>query len=616
MHDIGTYIVAVLTLAVAAQWLAWRIKVPSIILLAVAGLVAGPITLSLNPSEVFGESLHPIVGLSVAIILFEGGLHLHFADLRVAGPGVRRLVVRGVPLNWLFGALAGHYVGGLSWPVATVFGAIMTVTGPTVILPMLRQAGLNRRTASYLKWEGIVNDPVGVMLAVLALQLFTHDGHGGAAGLPLALGKSVLAGGLGVGVGYAVGRVFRAGGVPEYLKAPVMLMSVFLVYQVGNWLHEEAGLFGVTTLGVVLGNMGLASIEDMRRFKEYIVVILVGVVFILLSADISRETLLAVDWRVLALVLTIMFITRPAATMLATAGAGMSMGDRLFLSWIAPRGIVAAATAGIMAASLQSAGYAGAESMLALVFGVIFATVTLHGATVGWLARRLGLVSNEVGSLLIVGSSPWSIELARKLTALGVRVVMADDSWRSLQRARMAGLPVFYGEILSENAVDSVEIAHVSTVLAVTHNDMYNALVCTAMAPAIGRNNVFQLAMDRLEEDPRHVARPLRGRVAFGADVDFDRLWRLHAQGWEFGTSRLSKTYDYEAFRRELPEGGIELLVRRAQGTLLVRDGKDTTTPAEDDVIVYLSPAREKANRAEPRREEASAPATDATKTN
>ncbi|MEO0971474.1 MAG: sodium:proton antiporter, partial [Pseudomonadota bacterium] len=539
----------------------------------------------------------PIVGLCVAIILFEGGLHLHLADLRVAGPGVRRLVIRGVPLNWLFGALAAHFVSGLSWPVAAVFGAIMTVTGPTVILPMLRQAGLNRRTASYLKWEGIVNDPVGVMLAVLTLQLLTPHGDGGMAGLLLAIGQTVLAGGLGVAVGYAVGRAFRAGAVPEYLKAPVMLAAVFIVYQVGNWLHEEAGLFGVTALGVVLGNIGLASIEDMRRFKEYIVVVLVGIVFILLSADISRETLLAIDWRVLALVLSILFITRPAATMLATAGAGMKLEDRLFLSWIAPRGIVAAATAGIMASSLQGAGYEGAESMLAVVFAVIFATVTLHGASVGWLARRLGLVSKDVGSLLIVGASPWSIALASKLKDLDTRVVIADSSWRSLTRARMADLPVYYGEILSENAVDSLEISQVSTVLAVTANDMYNALVCTAMAPAIGRNNVFQLPMERLEEDPRHLPRPLRGRVAFDAKADYDRMWDWHALGWEYGSARLSENYDYDAFRHDLPEGGLEILVRKPQGALQVRDGKESSTPGEDAVIVYFAPPRQKPKR-------------------
>ncbi len=596
MHEVGTYIVAVLTLGVASQWLAWRINIPSIVLLAIVGLLVGPVTLSVNPGEVFGDTLRPVIGLCVAIILFEGGLSLNVRDLRHSGTGIRGLIVRGVPLNWALAAAAGHWVGGLSWPVAVVFGAIMIVTGPTVILPMLRQAGLNRRTASYLKWEGIVNDPVGVLLAVLSLQLFVHAGDEGWLWLASSVGLSALALGIGAAAGFGMGRAFRGGGVPEYLKAPVMLMIVFVVFQVGDWLHEEAGLLGVTAMGVVVGNMRLASIEDMRRFKEYITVILVGIVFILLTADISRDTLLAADWRVLWLVLAIVFVTRPVATMLATIGTGMKFTDRLFLAWIAPRGIVAAATAGVMGPSLVEAGYAGAESLLALVFGVIFATVVLHGSTVGVLARRLGLVSSEVGSLLIVGASPWTIALAQRLTELGVRVVMADTSWRALAHARMEGLQVYYGEILSETVADSLEIAHVDTVLAATANDMYNALVCTAMAPAIGRSSVFQLPMERLEEDPRQVARPLRGRVAFGAEADYDRLWRLHARGWRFETVEFGEDTDYAHFLESLPEGAVQILARHADGVLDVRRGGDDDAELEaGDVLVYFAPPRDDA---------------------
>ena len=593
-EHLSVVIVAIVAVGVLAQWIAWRSRLPAIVLLAVCGLLLGPVFGVVDPSAEFGPALRPLVSLCVAIILFEGGLSLDLADLKVAAQGVRRLVYLGAPLAWATATLAGHYVGGLSWGVALVLGAIMVVTGPTVIIPMLRQAGLNRRTASYLKWEGIINDPIGALLAVLAFQFLLLAGEGSPwpevfTGLGLAVGSAALLGGLG---GWLVAVAFLRGMVPEYLKSPVLLGAVLIVFVASNALQHEAGLLAVTVMGIVVANMHLPGIQDMKRFKEYITVMLVSVVFVVLTADLDTQLLLSLAARDIALVAVLLFVTRPISIMLATLGTKMEFNDRVLLAWIAPRGIVAAATAGVMGPGLVAAGYSDAERLLPLVFAVIFATVVLHGGSIGWIARRLGLASPMRDSVLIVGGSPWSTELARKLRESQINVLVADRSWSNLRAARLAGIPVFYGEILSEFAEESVEITHVAGVLAATSNDAYNALVCKSFAPEIGQRNVYQLAMGGGDKDPRGVARPLRGRLAFGQDVQFERLWRWHVRGWQFSKTTLTESYSYSDFLGDAHGDSVPILSRSSDGELRFSSPDSEFEPGPGDTIFFYGPER------------------------
>ncbi|MFK7887374.1 MAG: cation:proton antiporter [Gammaproteobacteria bacterium] len=597
-HHFSFALVSIVALGVGAQWLAWRLRLPAIVILAAVGLIAGQLGL-VDPSATFGHALQPMVSLCVAIILFEGGLNLHFRELKTAAVGVRRLVYLGAPLAWCFASLAAHYVGGLSWAVSLVFGAIMVVTGPTVIMPLLRQASLNRKTASYFKWEGIVNDPIGALLAVLVFQFFVYKGEGSgfgsvASGLAFALLSGGFLGGLG---GWLTGKAFKASLVPEYLKSPVMLGLVLVVFTVSNSVQHEAGLLAVTVMGIVIGNMHLAGIQDMKRFKEYITVMLVSVVFILLTADLDIKVIMGVDWRGVALIVAILFLVRPAAIMLATFGAGMQLNDRVLLSWIAPRGIVAAATAGVMGPRLAAAGYEDASRLLPLVFMVIFATVVFHGLSIGWAARKLGLTSKIRDSVLIVGASPWSIELARKLQQMKVNTLLVDSSWHNLRPARLAGLPTFYAEILSDFAEESVEIGHVGTVLAATSNDAYNALVCTAMAPEVGRGQVFQLPMGAGGEDESRagMSRPLRGRFAFSNEAVFEKLWQRHVREWQFYKTRISESYSYSDFLGDCPTEAIQILTLNSDGTPRLRAVDAKREPGVGDTILYYAPNRERA---------------------
>ncbi|MGB5210831.1 MAG: sodium:proton antiporter [Gammaproteobacteria bacterium] len=594
MHTQALLPVLILAVGIAAQWLAWRTRLPAIVLLAAAGLLIGPVMNLVPSGPEISATIQPIVSLCVAIILFEGGLSLQRTELRVAAVGVGRLVYVGGPLAWLLGTLAAHYIGGLSWYVATVFGAIMVVTGPTVIMPLLRQSSLNRRTASYLKWEGIVNDPIGALMAVLSFQFFVFagEGEGGIVqGLLAAIGAALLLGAL---FGWLIGKAFQRGMVPEYLKSPVLLTLVLLVYLLSNRLQAEAGLLAVTVMGIVVGNMNLPGLQDMKRFKEYITVMLVSVVFVLLTATLDPAVIQSVDVRGVLLVGAILFLVRPLAVMLATLGAGMDIRDRVLLAWIAPRGIVAAATAGVMGPAMAQRGFEGAESLLPLVFGVIFATVLAHGLSIGWLARRLGLSSSIRDSVLIVGSSPWTVELARTLQSLEKKVLVADSSWHKLRAARLAGLPVFYGEILSDFADESVELGHVRMVLAATDNDAYNALVCTAMAPEIGHDRVFQLAMgDAAEDDPRGVAEGLRGQIAFGESAEYENLWRHHVDGWVFSRTRLTDSYTYSEFLGDADSRALQILLVKDDGRSLFLSPQQELEPGPGDVLVSYGPPRQ-----------------------
>lgn len=570
MSHITDTLALVAVLGLAAQWTGWRLRIPAIVILILFGLLAGPVLGVIRPGEVLGDAFRPLIQLGVAAILFEGGLTLRLSELRKAASGVNRLISLSVILMLIFGATAAHWIGGLSWPVSVVFGAIIVVTGPTVILPLLRQAHLHLRPASFLKWEGIVNDPAGALLAVVAFEYFVSAGSTsiGESLVHLLLGVAVAIA-LGAAGGWLLGRAYLAGLAPEYLKGPVALAAALGAYALSNLVLEESGLMAATVMGLVLGNMGLPGINEIRRFKEYVAVLLVSGIFILLTADLDPEIMLALDWRSAALLAAVLFLVRPAAVWLATIGAGMTWQERTLVSWIGPRGVVAAAVAGVFGPVLVERGFAGGELLLPLVFALILVTVVVHGFSLGWLARRLGLSATGEGGLLIAGANPWSTGLASTLHEAEVPVLLADSSWHRLRAARLAGVPVWFGELLSEEAETSLETAGLGALLATTGNDAYNALVCAHFAPEMGRQNVFQLAAEAVPE-VRRSGPAARGRVAFGEDLHFDDLERGWYQGWTFQASGITEEHDVADFLAELPAHAVLLMVIGEKGGLRI----------------------------------------------
>lgn len=560
MHA-ATVLLILLCAGLASQWLAWRVKLPAIVVLISAGLVLGPAT-GVVQLEMKGDELAGLIGLGVAIILFEGGMDLKLAEFRRVGHGIGRLTLVGPPLAWLFGSLAAHYAAGLSWPVSLVLGAILVVTGPTVILPLLRQARLNKESASLLKWEGIVNDPVGVLLAVLVFQFFTSGGGGllqTLLGLGAAIAVAAVLGGLG---GWLTGKLFRRGLVPEHLKAPILMVLVLVVYALSNLVQHEAGLLSVTLMGLIIGNMRLVERENLQRFKEHLTIVLLSVLFIVIPSQLQASQLEVLGWPTLLFVLATLFVVRPLTIFLATLGAPMRWQDKRLLAWIAPRGIVAAATAGIFGPALVANGYPDAVALLPLTFAVIMATVLAHGLSIGWVARKLGLASANANGLLIVGASAFACALAATLQKLKVEALVVDGAFQRLKTARMAGLTTYHGEILSEHAEHMLETQHLSHLLCTTDNDFYNALVCKSQARRFGHHRSFQVATEKATgHEEKRMTLQQRGHLAFDPSASYLVLDQRLQEGWTVQSTKLSASHGWAHAKARLGEHGDDWLL-------------------------------------------------------
>ena len=576
-------------LGIGSQWLAWRLRLPAIVLMLAAGLIAGPGLGVIAPGEAFGELFRPLVAVAVAVILFEGGLTLKFSDLKEAGTGVRRLVFLGAPLGWLFAYLSLRWGAGLSVEAAVVFGGILIVTGPTVIIPLLRQAKLAQRPASILRWEGIVNDPVGALAAVLGFEVIAAiHGHGtmGEAAKHLAIGIA-FASVAGVAGGIGLAAAFRRGMVPEYMKVPVLFGVVLVVYAGSDWLLHESGLLAVTVMGLVIANAHLPSFTELQRFKEHATVILVSGVFVMLAASLERSMILSLDMGALAAVVLIVFVARPLAVMLALAGTGLPWAEKLMVAWIGPRGVVAVAVSGLFGSRLVELGGEDGALLTPLAFAIVAATVILHGFSIGPLARALGLTSTRPEGVILVGGSAWTTALATELHEAGLPVLMVDRNYVALRRARQAGLDVFHGEILSEAAEHTVPMSHYGTLVAATYNDDYNALICTDFGPEFGRGNVFQLGSSGEDDGDRRVT--LGGRQ-FGRGMGYDAFAQKFSQGWSFVTTRISEAYPLDAYREERPDVEVIATIKEGSGKVIfARDGNLPAIAPGDAVIGFVA---------------------------
>jgi NhaP-type Na+/H+ or K+/H+ antiporter len=594
MDDIVLKLAVIGAAGIAAQWFAWRLQLPAIVLLLAAGFIAGPATGFLDPAADFGSIYRPMVSIAVAIILFEGGLTLNFKEIRETSTAVRRIIMYGGPLTWGMSALAAHYIGGLSWPTAIVLGAILVVTGPTVIMPLLRQAQLDARPASLLRWEAIVNDPIGALFAVVAFEIIlVYIGLHEADNLILLLGGGFIAA---FGLGFAAAKLivwsFVRGHVPEFLKAPVLLASVVSVYAATNSVLEESGLLTVTVMGVVLANSRIASLTDMRRFKETITTLLVSGVFIILTASLSLDEIRSLDWQAALFVAALLVVIRPVAIMLATIRSGATFQERLLSAWIAPRGVVAVAVSGLFGTLLADVGVEDAGRMVAFTFAVVVTTIVLHGFTLAPLASFLGLKKASKPGILIVGGSRWSTALAVKLKEAEVPVMLADQNWNHLAEARLANIPVYFGEVLSEAAHHSIDPKRFSNFIATGDNDAYNALVCTDFGPELGRSHVFQIG--RVDEKARQaLSFTLGGRSLTKEPVSFLDLREKLLQGWTFQLTRLTDEFSWEDYKATRPEGAMILLWVKPSGAISFATAASNSPGQNDRILSFAQPKDE-----------------------
>ena len=454
MTDILVQISWIAFFSILAQWLGWRIKTPAIVFLLIGGFIAGPAVLDVvQPQLLLGDLLNPVISLAVGIILFEGALNLNFKEIREAKKSIKRVIVIGGPVAWVLTSLAAHYVAGLSFPVALTFGALLIVTGPTVIMPLLKNAHLKERPASILRWEGIINDPIGAVLAILCYEYFKISAMENlevTGFITSTILGILLISFFGVLIAYLISKTFNRDMIPEYLKPAVLMSVVLIFFVICNEIEHDFGLIGVTILGVALANMGMSSIEELKKFKETISLMLVSGVFILLTANIDPAILFSIDWRGFMFIAVLLFVIRPLTLLASNIGGPMSWQEVMLTGWVAPRGIVCAAVAGVLGPYMMDIGYEDGQQILALAFAIVLCTVFAHGLTAKPLGKKLDLAYGGKDSLIIVGASEWALQFAEALKTRGVDVIIADKNWHALRDARLSDVRVYYGEILSE----------------------------------------------------------------------------------------------------------------------------------------------------------------------
>lgn len=578
-------------LGIAAQWIAWKFRLPALVLLIIFGVIAGPVTGILVPQRDFGHAYEVLVKLALAFVLFEGGLQLRTFELKTIRRTVKWLCTLGIGIAWLFGALAGHYLGGLSWPTAVVLAAILTVTGPTVILPILRQARLAPSPAYTLKWEGILNDPTGALLSVLSYEFFVYTAGGAASAfgdvffsLASAVGVAVL---LAVATAWWLRFVFNRDQVPEFLKIPLILGLIIAIYVVANWVQDEAGLLAVTVFGILVGQLNYPIIEELRRFKEAITVLVVSSVFILLTADLDPEALALLNWKNAALLGAFVFVIRPLSVWISTFHTGTSWRERTLVGWIAPRGVVAAGMAGLFGPGLMEAGVEDADLILPIVFSMVFITVILHGFTIVPLSRLLGLGSSQASGVLIVGASSWTVELARVLHETSVKVILADSNWHRLRDARNYGVPTFYGEVLSSSGEEHLDLSGITDLLGATENDAYNSLVCSRFTSILGSGHVLQLPLHSEDKDPKKLDRRQRGRIAIGQGVVLEKLLVDHYRGWQFHKTKITESYTLQDHLKDSGEAVLVLVLHKSGAITFNSEGQRLKPMPGDTLLSF-----------------------------
>ncbi|EAP76471.1 cation:proton antiporter [Roseovarius nubinhibens] len=587
-------------IGVGAQWLAWRLRMPAIVLMLGAGLVIGPLLGLFDPGRDIGPLMQPMISIAVAIILFEGGLTLNFHHLRSAAEGVRRLVVVGAPLGWLLSTLALRYVAGLSWEASLVFGGIMIVTGPTVIAPLLRQARLPRRPAQLLHWEAIVNDPIGALAAVLAFEMILvmrATETMGDAVLDLVLGIS-LATALGIAGGWGVVRAFRRELVPQYMKVPLLFAMVLGVFALSDGMLHESGLLAVTVMGLWIANAELPSYDELRRFKEHATILLVSGVFVVLAASLKPETLMALDWRTGAFVVVVILVVRPATVLVSFLGTKLPMNERLLVGFTGPRGVVLVAVAGLFAQRLYADGVEDAARLTPIAFALVAATVILHGFTMSPMARALGLSAAQVPGVLIAGGSRFAASFGLALKRLEVPVLVADSNRTRLRSVREAGLPIFVGNILSEAAEHGVEFISYGRIVALSDNDALNTLITTDLAPEFGHENVYQLKPAK-QEQRRHAMPVTLGGRSYCDGLSYLEIGRRMGEGWEVQVLEwgLDDGPDLESWRAANPDAVVLAEVKPGRDIRLIAEEMEPNGTAGWH-LVYFAPMAEEASDA------------------
>lgn len=500
----------IVILGILAQWVAWKFKIPAILPLILIGLFVGPISSLMsddggqwiqpiwNGEKGFfpGEGLFFFVSLAIGIILFEGGLTLRRGEISKVGPVIVKLISIGSAITCFGAAVAAHYIFGLDWRISFLFSALIIVTGPTVITPILRNIPLKKDVSAVLKWEGILIDPIGALVAVLVFEFISVEGDSGFTKQALIeFAKIVLIGfTFGISGGYALYMAIKKRWIPHYLLNVVSLSVVLLIFVESDIFAHESGLLSVVVMGMFLGNSDLPNLKELLYFKESLSVLLISILFILLAANISLDDLLLVyNWKTAILFAIIIFVLRPLGVFLSTINSSLKTNEKIFISWVGPRGIVAAGIASLFGTKLVAKGVPGAEYITPLVFGVVLVTVLLNATTARLFASMVGVFLKKSEGIVIVGASKISRLIGTYLLKNGRHVVLVDTNRVNISKAKELGLDAINANIYVDDLTNNIELSDVGYLLAMTGNDEINLQAINRFGKIFGENGTFRL---------------------------------------------------------------------------------------------------------------------------
>lgn len=512
----------IIILGILAQWVAWRFKIPAILPLILIGLIVGPLSAEFLSADgtkwiepiwnghegLFpGESLFYFVSLSISIILFEGGLTLKMNEIKNVAPSISKLITLGSLVTFIGAAIATFYLFNLSWEMSFLFSALIIVTGPTVITPILRNIPLKKDVSAILKWEGILIDPIGALVSVLVFEFIIVEGGGEFTKTAfIEFSKVVLFGStFGFTFAHALNFAMNKKWIPLYLLNIFSLASVLGVFVLADNFAHESGLLAVVVMGMVLGNSKSRYLKGLLYFKESLSLLLISILFILLSANINMsELLLIYNWNTAILFAIIIFIIRPIGVFLCTRNSGLKINEKLFISWVGPRGIVAAGIASLFGLKLAREGFEGAEYITPLVFTIVLGTVLLNATTARFFAKIAGVFLVKSEGILIVGASEFSRLIANYLKQNNRNVVLIDNNQSNIDKSKELGLEAINTDVYSDSLTDNIELNDIGFLLALTGNLDINQYVLKKFEKQFGENGAFRLVSEDEKNNPEN----------------------------------------------------------------------------------------------------------------
>lgn len=593
-HHILIALAVIIAIGFLAQWVAWKFRLPSILLLLSFGIIAGPVTGLLRPDDFFGNILFPFVSISVAIILFEGGLSLKFSELKSIGKIVRNLIIIAIPVTWVLITASAYFILRLEFSHAVLLGAILVVTGPTVILPLLRQIRPKSNINSILKWEGIVNDPIGALLAILVFEALISTGFGTAT-LQTILGllKIILiSSSIGLLGSYLMVALFKHRFIPDFLQNPFSLTMVIAVFTLSNVVQGESGLLAVTVMGIYLANQKKVNVKHIVEFKENLRLLLLSFLFIILAARLTVTDINMLNISSFIFVAILILLIRPAAVFLSTLKSNLRWKEKVFISFMAPRGVVAAAVSSIFALELYRRGYQSAEILVPITFLVIIITITVYSLSAMPLAKWFGIAEPNPQGCLIIGGSPFARAIGKILNERGFRCLLVDTNRDNLSLARMEGLSVYYGSIISDYIINEIELVGIGRLLALTSNPEVNSLAALHFSKIFGRTEVYQLSAGiEAEDENEELSHELRGHTLFNRKINFEFLNKNFNNELIVKSTHLTEKFNYEAFLEKYGKEKVAplfLIDDNNELTVFTSDSKPK--PGDGDTLISLVP--------------------------